>query len=245
MGVTISYANKKQKISNYIDNLVQNINENSFNCENDKLTFMNDKYIAVLSIKKNFQNIFKVMAVSNASNINTIDKIDVNNFNFNHKFLFNSNQNSNFNSNVNSHKASFISNFESPPKSQNIGKMPPRLTPSNKEIIKKNIQFSYNHNPSGFKYLKTYQLKNKQNIIEDMSAKMEKYIGFFQNLKNQNIVKIEEFYIENNIKKGGKVARLIVLEEYNEYVTLKDFLENLYYDSINSKIDINTVSRIN
>jgi hypothetical protein len=88
-----------------------------------------------------------------------------------------------------------------------------------------------------FKYIKTYQLKNQQNLITAMEEKLQFFIDKLNDINS--ITKINRFYVENN--KRGKIARLIILEEFNEFITLKDFLECIYHDFIKDRINIEIV----
>jgi hypothetical protein len=169
MGFNVSYQSNSQDINDYLNMLIKNINEKSYNFNsNESLTFINDSYKAVLCIRKEFQSIFKVV----------------------------------------------------------------KQSPENKDCDKLlNLKSSF------VKLIKTYHIKNEEEIIKEFTEKIQNYIDLSKHENCKNLfVMIENYHIEN-IKKG-KISRFLVINEFCDFISLRDCMENLYYDFINSRLEI-------
>jgi hypothetical protein len=172
MGFNVSYQSNSQSINDYLEMLIKNINEKSYNFNSkEPLTFINDSYKAILCMRKEFQSIFKV--VKQNQEIKGYINLD----------------------NLNVFKSSFL------------------------------------------KFIKTYQIKNEDEVIKEFTEKIQNYIELFKNedFKNQFIM-IEDYHIEN--LKKGKISRFLVINEFCDFISLRDCMESLYYDIINSKLEI-------
>jgi hypothetical protein len=82
-----------------------------------------------------------------------------------------------------------------------------------------------------YKTVKTYQIKNHDNYI----IKVNNILKTISSLSSDKIIKIEYFSSDNNIKKG-KILRLYIIEEYNDYISLQQLLGYFYDDYVNRKL---------
>jgi hypothetical protein len=89
-------------------------------------------------------------------------------------------------------------------------------------------------NIAQYKIIKTYQIKNEESLI----SKVTNFLNTIASLSNDKLIKIEDFKFENTNKKG-KILRLYILEEYNDYISLQQFLGLFYDDYISRKLTVN------
>jgi hypothetical protein len=93
------------------------------------------------------------------------------------------------------------------------------------QVIDQNSNFAL------YKTVKTYQIKNDDIYIN----KVNNILKTISSLSNDKIIKIENFSLDNNNKKG-KILRLYIIEEYTDYISLQQLLGFLYDDYINRKL---------
>jgi hypothetical protein len=60
MGIHISYLNKNQTLMEYLCDVIKNVYNDELNVDSEKITFEDGNLVAVKSVRKNFQVVFKV-----------------------------------------------------------------------------------------------------------------------------------------------------------------------------------------
>lgn len=84
-----------------------------------------------------------------------------------------------------------------------------------------------------YKTIKTYQIKNNEIEIN----KVNNFLKTISSLSSEKIIKIENFSFDNSNKKG-KILRLFIIEEYNDYISLEQLLGLIYDDYTSKKLII-------
>jgi hypothetical protein len=186
MGFGISYLNRSQNFSYYLNGIIDEYKQAGYDCSKDELFLMGKKYKAVKSFQKGLHNYFLVAP-------NSSDRSNSQN---NNKF--------------------------------NIDKELP---------LSNNFYYNYGddyQNIEKLKIVQIYHLKYNDKSLNDFI----KHVNILKNIPKKTFIRsIHDFHIEDT----KRSLKIFISQDYSSFISLRDFLENIYEDFIKSKIEVNLV----